>query len=143
MKRIVILQININLHVHKIFFIFNFFFFFFFCCFGNADISWPIFSVDQFFECLDGMRSSQSALGSSGMWNWTCSVFSALTAASSLASGSFHIPSGMCTCFHKCVILCIHCCPNLRAAYAQSHHICCSSCNIMDITFFLHFHIKI
>ncbi|KAJ7002353.1 hypothetical protein NC653_012415 [Populus alba x Populus x berolinensis] len=50
-------------------------------------------SVDQFFECLDGMRSSQSALGSSGMWNWTCSVFSALTAASSLASGSFHIPS--------------------------------------------------
>ncbi|KAJ6896449.1 hypothetical protein NC651_022605 [Populus alba x Populus x berolinensis] len=50
-------------------------------------------SVDQFFECLDGMRSSQSALGSSGMWNWTCSVFSALTAASSLASGSFQIPS--------------------------------------------------
>ncbi|CAK7329864.1 unnamed protein product [Dovyalis caffra] len=50
-------------------------------------------SVDQFFECLDGMRSSQSALGSSGMWNWTCSVFSALTAASSIASGSFHIPS--------------------------------------------------
>ncbi|XP_050212203.1 autophagy-related protein 2 [Mercurialis annua] len=50
-------------------------------------------SVDQFFECFDGMRSSQSALGSSGMWNWTCSVFSALTAASSLASGSLHIPS--------------------------------------------------
>ncbi|EEF43703.1 autophagy-related protein 2 isoform X2 [Ricinus communis] len=48
-------------------------------------------SVDQFFECFDGMRSSQSALGSSGMWNWTCSVFSALTAASSLASGSLHI----------------------------------------------------
>lgn len=50
-------------------------------------------SVDQFFECLDGMRSYQSALGSSGMWNWTCSVFSAITAASSLASGSIHIPS--------------------------------------------------
>ncbi|KAK8626857.1 hypothetical protein V6N13_134487 [Hibiscus sabdariffa] len=50
-------------------------------------------SVDQFFECFDGMRSSQSALGSSGMWNWTCSVFSAITAASSLASGSLHIPS--------------------------------------------------
>ncbi|KAK6241046.1 Atg2/VPS13 [Theobroma cacao] len=50
-------------------------------------------SVDQFFECLDGMRSSQSALGSSGMWNWTCSVFSAITAASSLASGSLHVPS--------------------------------------------------
>ncbi|KAM6540733.1 hypothetical protein CsatB_005180 [Cannabis sativa] len=50
-------------------------------------------SVDQFFECFDGMRSSQSALGNSGMWNWTCSVFSAITAASSLASGSLHIPS--------------------------------------------------
>ncbi|KAI5423951.1 hypothetical protein KIW84_030248 [Lathyrus oleraceus] len=31
--------------------------------------------------------------GSSGMWNWTCSVFSAITAASSLASGSLHLPS--------------------------------------------------
>ncbi|XP_062091472.1 autophagy-related protein 2 [Humulus lupulus] len=50
-------------------------------------------SVDQFFECFDGIRSSQSALGNSGMWNWTCSVFSAITAASSLASGSLHIPS--------------------------------------------------
>ncbi|XP_008456130.1 autophagy-related protein 2 isoform X1 [Cucumis melo] len=47
-------------------------------------------SVDQFFECLDEIRSSQSALGSSGMWN---SVFSAITAASSLASGSLHVPS--------------------------------------------------
>lgn len=51
--------------------------------------------MDQFFECFDGVRSSQSALGSSGMWNWTCSVFSAITAASSLASGSLHVPSGM------------------------------------------------
>ncbi|KAK7319855.1 hypothetical protein RJT34_04583 [Clitoria ternatea] len=50
-------------------------------------------SVDQFFECFDGMRNSQSALGSSGMWNWTYSVFSAITATSSLASGSLHIPS--------------------------------------------------
>ncbi|XWS54815.1 hypothetical protein CRYUN_Cryun10bG0121600 [Craigia yunnanensis] len=50
-------------------------------------------SVDQFFECFDGMRNLQSALGSSGMWNWTCSVFSAITAASSLASESLHIPS--------------------------------------------------
>ncbi|KHN31066.1 Autophagy-related protein 2 [Glycine soja] len=50
-------------------------------------------SVDQFFECFDGMRNSQSALGSSGMWNWTYSVYSAITAASSLASGSLHIPS--------------------------------------------------
>ncbi|PON69112.1 Autophagy-related protein [Parasponia andersonii] len=50
-------------------------------------------SVDQFFECFDGMISSQLALGNSGMWNWTRSVFSAITAASSLASGSLHIPS--------------------------------------------------
>ncbi|KAL1290521.1 hypothetical protein HN51_059004 [Arachis hypogaea] len=50
-------------------------------------------SVDQFFECFDGMRNSQSALGSSGMWNWTYSVFSAITAASTLASGSMHIPT--------------------------------------------------
>ncbi|GFS40000.1 autophagy 2 [Actinidia rufa] len=42
---------------------------------------------------LYGMRNSQSALGNSGMWNWTCSVFSAITAASNLASGSFLIPS--------------------------------------------------
>ncbi|XP_038897510.1 autophagy-related protein 2 isoform X1 [Benincasa hispida] len=47
-------------------------------------------SVDQFFECLDEIRSTQSALGSSGMWN---SVFSAITAASSLATGSLHVPS--------------------------------------------------
>lgn len=51
--------------------------------------------MDQFFECFDGMRSSRSALGNSGMWNWTCSVFSAITAASSLASGSLQISSGM------------------------------------------------
>lgn len=50
-------------------------------------------SVDQFFECFDELRTSQSALGNSGMWNWTCSVFSAITAASNLASGSLQIPS--------------------------------------------------
>ncbi|XAR59460.1 hypothetical protein NMG60_11015302 [Bertholletia excelsa] len=50
-------------------------------------------SVEQFFECFDGMRSSQSAVGNSGMWNWTCSVFSAITAASNLASGSSYISS--------------------------------------------------
>ncbi|CAN4107707.1 unnamed protein product [Withania somnifera] len=50
-------------------------------------------SVHQFFECFDGLRSSQSALGNSGMWNWTCSVFSAITAASNLASGSLLVPS--------------------------------------------------
>ncbi|XVF67592.1 hypothetical protein PTKIN_Ptkin10aG0133500 [Pterospermum kingtungense] len=59
-------------------------------CVGEVDFG---ASVDQFFECFDGMRNSQSALGSSGMWNWTCSVFSAITAASSLATGSLHIPS--------------------------------------------------
>eukprot|EP00268_Persea_americana_P033736 TRINITY_DN33367_c0_g1_i1.p1 TRINITY_DN33367_c0_g1~~TRINITY_DN33367_c0_g1_i1.p1 ORF type:complete len:2069 (+),score=417.13 TRINITY_DN33367_c0_g1_i1:91-6297(+) len=49
-------------------------------------------SIDQFFECFDGMRSSHAAaLGHSGIWNWTCSVFSAITAASSLAAGSVHI----------------------------------------------------
>lgn len=50
-------------------------------------------SVDQFFECFDELRTSQSALGNSGMWNWTCSVFSAITAASNLESGSLHIPT--------------------------------------------------
>uniref|UniRef100_A0A5B6ZZ23 Autophagy-related protein 2 n=1 Tax=Davidia involucrata TaxID=16924 RepID=A0A5B6ZZ23_DAVIN len=50
-------------------------------------------SIDQFFECFDEMRNSQSALGNSGMWNWTCSVFSAITAASNLASGSLHMPT--------------------------------------------------
>ncbi|KZV55672.1 hypothetical protein F511_24349 [Dorcoceras hygrometricum] len=48
-------------------------------------------SMDQFFECFDGLRNSQSALGNSGMWNWTCSVFTAITAASNLASGSLHV----------------------------------------------------
>lgn len=52
-------------------------------------------SMHQFFECFDGLRNSQSALGNSGMWNWTCSVFSAITAASNLASGSLLVPSGM------------------------------------------------
>ncbi|PIM99241.1 Cytoplasm to vacuole targeting protein [Handroanthus impetiginosus] len=50
-------------------------------------------SAHQFFECFDELRNSQSALGNSGMWNWTCSVFSAITAASGLASGSLHVPS--------------------------------------------------
>ena len=41
------------------------------------------------------MRSSHAAaLGHSGIWNWTCSVFSAITAASSLAAGSVHISPG-------------------------------------------------
>ncbi|XP_010521447.1 PREDICTED: autophagy-related protein 2 [Tarenaya hassleriana] len=50
-------------------------------------------SVDQFFECFDVMRSYHSAFGSHGMWNWTSSVFTAISAASSLASGSLYLPS--------------------------------------------------
>ncbi|CAM6061747.1 unnamed protein product [Sphagnum tenellum] len=44
-------------------------------------------SVDEFFECFDGTRSQVGA-SSSGLWNWTCSAFSAITAASTLAAGS-------------------------------------------------------
>ncbi|KAI4367619.1 hypothetical protein MLD38_023335 [Melastoma candidum] len=50
-------------------------------------------SLDQFFECFDELRNSQFSVGGVGMLNWTCSVFSAITAASSLASGSMHISS--------------------------------------------------
>ncbi|KAL9275212.1 Autophagy-related protein [Drosera capensis] len=50
-------------------------------------------SVEQFFECFDGMRNSQSMLGSSGMWNLTCSFISAISAASNIASGSLCIPA--------------------------------------------------
>lgn len=53
--------------------------------------------MDQFFECFDELRSSQSSLSNSGMWNWTRSVFTAITAASNLASGSVHIPLGTCS----------------------------------------------
>uniref|UniRef100_A0A7N0T1I9 Autophagy-related protein 2 n=1 Tax=Kalanchoe fedtschenkoi TaxID=63787 RepID=A0A7N0T1I9_KALFE len=49
-------------------------------------------SVEQFFECFDGLRSSQTAMASSGILNWTCSVFNAITAASNLASGSYYVP---------------------------------------------------
>ncbi|XP_020091189.1 autophagy-related protein 2 isoform X3 [Ananas comosus] len=49
-------------------------------------------SIDQFFECFEEMRSSQMNSGNSGIWNWTCSVFNAITFASSLASGSDQIP---------------------------------------------------
>lgn len=79
-------------------------------------------SVDEFFECFDGMRSSQSALASSGMWNLTCSVFSAITAASSLASGSLHIPSGMCTSPRHCAKLVYALCINLFMK-VKSHNI--------------------
>ncbi|RRT49589.1 hypothetical protein B296_00036937 [Ensete ventricosum] len=51
-------------------------------------------SIDQFFECFDGMRSSHAYSASSGIWNWTCSVFSAISVASNLASGMGDVPKG-------------------------------------------------
>nr|CAD1835608.1 unnamed protein product [Ananas comosus var. bracteatus] len=52
-------------------------------------------SIDQFFECFEEMRSSQMNSGNSGIWNWTCYVFNAITFASSLTSGSDQIPGGI------------------------------------------------
>ncbi|CAN6201834.1 unnamed protein product [Urochloa humidicola] len=49
-------------------------------------------SIDQFFECFEELRNSQSSLGNSGIWDWTCSVFNAISFASTLASGSDQIP---------------------------------------------------
>uniref|UniRef100_A0A0D9WP46 Autophagy-related protein 2 n=1 Tax=Leersia perrieri TaxID=77586 RepID=A0A0D9WP46_9ORYZ len=49
-------------------------------------------SIDQFFECFEELRNSQTNLGNSGLWDWTCSVFNAITFASTLASGSDQIP---------------------------------------------------
>ncbi|KAF0904085.1 hypothetical protein E2562_031761 [Oryza meyeriana var. granulata] len=49
-------------------------------------------SIDQFFECFEELRNSQTNLGNSGIWDWTCSVFNAITFASTLASGSDQIP---------------------------------------------------
>lgn len=72
-------------------------------------------SVDQFFECIDGLRNSQSALGNSGMWNWTCSVFSAITAASNLASGSLHVPPGKSL---QCIV------SNTNLCYSSYYRIC-------------------
>jgi len=52
-------------------------------------------SIDQFFECFEELRNSQSSLGNSGIWDWTCSVFNAISFASTLASGSDQVPKGM------------------------------------------------
>uniref|UniRef100_A0A0E0LA93 Autophagy-related protein 2 n=1 Tax=Oryza punctata TaxID=4537 RepID=A0A0E0LA93_ORYPU len=49
-------------------------------------------SIDQFFECFEELRNSQTNLGNSGIWDWTCSVFNAITFVSTLASGSDQIP---------------------------------------------------
>lgn len=50
-------------------------------------------SVDEFFECMDGTRSLHAGPANSGLWSLTYSVFGAITAASTLASGSVLIPS--------------------------------------------------
>ncbi|KAL6838597.1 hypothetical protein ACP4OV_031554 [Aristida adscensionis] len=49
-------------------------------------------SIDQFFECFEELRNSQTNLGNSGIWDWTCSVFNAISFASTLASGSDQVP---------------------------------------------------
>ncbi|TVU11701.1 hypothetical protein EJB05_45303, partial [Eragrostis curvula] len=49
-------------------------------------------SIDQFFECFEELRNSQSSLGNSGIWDWTCSVFNAISCATTLASGSDQVP---------------------------------------------------
>lgn len=41
--------------------------------------------------------------GNSGIWNWTCSVFNAITFASSLASGSDQIPGGIFIYVNQCL----------------------------------------
>ncbi|KAJ7546728.1 hypothetical protein O6H91_08G051700 [Diphasiastrum complanatum] len=43
-------------------------------------------SVDEFFDCLDGTRSSFAS--GSGVWSWTRSAFGSITAASSLEGES-------------------------------------------------------
>lgn len=50
-------------------------------------------SIDEFFECMDGTRSLHAGPANSGLWSLTYSVFGAITAASTLASGSVLIPS--------------------------------------------------
>ncbi|URE12311.1 ATG C terminal domain [Musa troglodytarum] len=49
-------------------------------------------SIDQFFECFDELRSSQVYPASGRIWNWTCSVFNAISVASNLASGMGDVP---------------------------------------------------
>lgn len=63
-------------------------------------------SIDQFFECFDGLRSSQTNSGTSGLWNWTYSVFSAINVASNLASGSsqMHTEQHVETCLRATVM---------------------------------------
>jgi hypothetical protein len=68
---------------------------------GNQNnLSVPLCSIDQFFECFEGMRSSQMVSGNSGIWNWTCSVFNAITFANTLASGVNHLPPGFPFAYH-------------------------------------------
>jgi hypothetical protein len=67
-------------------------------CFWDVLITNPFVisdSIDQFFECFEELRNSQSSLGNSGIWDWTCSVFNAISFASTLASGSDQVPKGI------------------------------------------------
>ncbi|GJN00076.1 hypothetical protein PR202_ga17231 [Eleusine coracana subsp. coracana] len=63
---------------------------------AHEDIGYPDSdcddSIDQFFECFEELRNSQSSLGNSGIWDWTCSVFNAISCATTLASGSDQVP---------------------------------------------------
>lgn len=44
--------------------------------------------------------------GNSGIWNWTCSVFNAITFANTLASGMNHLPPGLPFAYYiKCLLL--------------------------------------
>ncbi|XP_074579751.1 autophagy-related protein 2-like [Curcuma longa] len=49
-------------------------------------------SIDQFFECFDEIRSSEVYSGTRSIWNWTYSVFNAISVASNLASGMGDVP---------------------------------------------------
>jgi autophagy-related protein 2 len=60
----------------------------------NALLFFSLYSIDQFFECFEELRNSQSNLGNSGIWDWTCSVFNAISCATTLASGSDQVPKG-------------------------------------------------
>ncbi|XP_057821623.2 autophagy-related protein 2 isoform X2 [Cryptomeria japonica] len=51
-------------------------------------------SIDEFFECFDGARSFQVGPASSSLLGLTYSVFSAITAASTLSNGPVLINSG-------------------------------------------------
>ncbi|KAG6516223.1 hypothetical protein ZIOFF_026676 [Zingiber officinale] len=87
-------------------------------------------SIDQFFECFDEIRKTEVYSGTGSMWNWTYSVFNAISVASNLASGMGDVPK------EKPVKTC------LRAAIAgvsvivflgdDYQHYSCGSHNILE-----------